>query len=178
MKRVPGEQALADHLTKGTSWCEVDELIRRVWRASDGESQKHRTRTQMELNGTGGKTLAASTSHEAGRVVSVFAASAMQFPHCQMFTCSRFSGDPDFSDLQDTSPQRRFRNTQSSLKTHVRYVMPARHRSRQFLVTVTTDGILRCDAGGFQETSLPRGSVAPLSFRKSVGSYRFDHGCA
>ena len=40
MKRVTGEQHLADHLTKGKSWCEIDD--------HDSEYQQHRERTQME----------------------------------------------------------------------------------------------------------------------------------
>ena len=30
MKPTPREQNVADHLTKGKSWCEMDEFIRRV----------------------------------------------------------------------------------------------------------------------------------------------------
>ena len=45
MKRVPGKEHLADHLMKGRSWCEYDELIRGVGgctKVSQGnEGNKH-----------------------------------------------------------------------------------------------------------------------------------------
>ena len=70
MKRAPGQQHLAVHLTKGTSWCEIDDLIRGVGEQITVSSKNKGERTQLE-EVEGGEALAAQTSHEAGRARAV-----------------------------------------------------------------------------------------------------------
>ena len=58
-----GAQHLADHVTKGKSWCEIVELIRGQMTVSiSNKGNEHRLKKRM-----GDEVLAASTSHEAGR---------------------------------------------------------------------------------------------------------------
>ena len=62
MKRVPEEQHLPDHLTKGTSWCEVDDMIRGVGGertqaeevAGEARPSRHQHRTRRDERGPRG----------------------------------------------------------------------------------------------------------------------------
>ena len=66
MRQVQGEQNLADHLTKGTKWREIADLIGGVGGRMKVSQGYKGWRTRVE-----GKALTAATSRETGRARAV-----------------------------------------------------------------------------------------------------------
>ena len=67
MRLVPGEQHLADHLTKGKSWRKFDDSIRRAGGRMK-VSHCHQGNEHGGRSGREGNALTAPTSHDAGHV--------------------------------------------------------------------------------------------------------------
>ena len=75
MRRIPGEQNLADHLTKGKAWYQIETLIRgvggimKMCAVSAGSSAKgvHRGRHQRESAGSSYRAAAAERKRQQRR---------------------------------------------------------------------------------------------------------------
>ena len=71
MRRVPREQHLADHLTKGKSLRKIDDFIRGVGGAHASESGGQKGTNTGGRSAKEDKATTAPTSHDAGRVRAV-----------------------------------------------------------------------------------------------------------